>query len=55
MPLNPLCREDCKGLCPQCGTNLNTETCDCAQEWEDPRLAALKQFQVKSQTSNVKS
>ncbi len=30
MPLVPLCREDCKGLCPDCGINLNEETCGCA-------------------------
>jgi uncharacterized protein len=47
LPMKPLCREDCKGLCPQCGTNLNTGTCDCAPEWEDPRLAALKQFKSR--------
>ena len=40
--MKPLCREDCKGLCAQCGTNLNTDTCECAPVWEDPRLAALK-------------
>lgn len=44
LPMKPLCREDCQGLCPQCGTNLNTGTCDCAPMWEDPRLAALKQL-----------
>jgi uncharacterized protein len=42
LPMKPLCREDCRGLCPQCGTNLNTGTCDCAPVWEDPRLAPLK-------------
>jgi uncharacterized protein len=42
LPMKPLCRDDCKGLCPQCGTNLNTGTCGCDQKWEDPRLAALK-------------
>ena len=42
LPMKPLCREDCKGLCAQCGTNLNTGTCACAPEWEDPRLAPLK-------------
>jgi uncharacterized protein len=42
LPMKPLCREDCKGLCPQCGTNLNTETCQCQFTWEDPRLAGLK-------------
>lgn len=42
LPMKPLCRDDCKGLCPQCGTNWNTGTCTCTTKWEDPRLAALK-------------
>jgi uncharacterized protein len=42
LPMKPLCREDCKGLCANCGTNLNDATCDCQVRWEDPRLAALK-------------
>ena len=42
LPMKPLCTEDCKGLCPQCGTNLNTGTCSCEAVWEDPRLAPLK-------------
>jgi uncharacterized protein len=42
LPMKPLHAEDCKGLCPQCGTNLNTGTCACETGWEDPRLAALK-------------
>jgi uncharacterized protein len=42
LPMKPLCRDDCKGLCPQCGTNLNTGTCGCTPAWEDPRLAALR-------------
>ena len=42
LPMKPLCRDDCQGLCPQCGTNLNTGTCSCAPVWEDPRLAPLK-------------
>ena len=29
LPMKPLCRDDCKGLCPECGTNLNRGTCDC--------------------------
>ncbi len=47
LPMKPLCREDCQGLCAQCGTNLNTGTCDCAPVWEDPRLAALKALKGK--------
>ena len=46
LPMKPLCRPDCKGLCPSCGTNLNTGTCDCNARWEDPRLAALKAIKV---------
>ena len=38
-----LCREDCKGLCPTCGKNLNEGPCDCKPEG-DPRFAALKQL-----------
>ena len=42
LPMKPLCREACKGLCVHCGANFNTETCNCAPQWTDPRLAALK-------------
>ncbi len=42
LPMKPLCSEACKGLCAQCGTNLNKATCDCKPSWSDPRLAALK-------------
>jgi uncharacterized protein len=42
LPMKPLCREDCKGICPICGTNRNTTTCSCEVRWEDPRLAGLK-------------
>ncbi len=41
-PMKPLCVEGCRGLCPQCGGNLNRETCACAVGWQDPRLAPLK-------------
>jgi uncharacterized protein len=37
-----LCRPDCKGLCPQCGINLNEDRCDCAWEEPDPRWEALR-------------
>jgi len=42
LPMKPLCTDDCKGLCPVCGTNLNRGSCDCKREWEDPRMAALR-------------
>lgn len=38
-----LCREDCRGLCPGCGVNLNEISCECKPE-TDPRLAALGQL-----------
>ena len=40
LPLAPLCRDDCAGLCPTCGANRNTDTCDCTAP-VDPRWAAL--------------
>jgi len=44
LPLKPLCREGCKGLCPHCGVNRNEESCDCKEAWIDPRLAPLQQL-----------
>ncbi len=44
LPVKPLCRPDCKGLCPVCGHNRNKGDCSCATEEGDPRLAALKLF-----------
>ena len=45
LPMKPLCRADCQGLCVVCGTNLNRAMCDCKREWDDPRLAPLKALQ----------
>jgi len=43
LPMKPLCSEDCKGLCPTCGANLNDGPCTCTEAIEiDPRLAAFK-------------
>ena len=42
LPMKPLCQDDCRGLCPQCGTNLNQSACACAPAWKDPRLAPLE-------------
>lgn len=44
LPMKPLCREDCQGLCPVCGTNRNRETCACQPTWVDPRLAVLEKL-----------
>jgi uncharacterized protein len=42
----PLCREDCRGLCPRCGANLNEGECGCRAETGDPRLAVLRTIKV---------
>src|SRR6476646_1449177 len=47
LPMKPLCREDCQGLCPVCGVNRNRETCTCQSQWVDPRLEALKAIKTK--------
>ncbi len=47
IPYAPICREDCKGLCPQCGIDRNSATCTC-QPPIDPRLAALKGLKIPS-------
>ncbi|MBP6632887.1 MAG: DUF177 domain-containing protein [Kofleriaceae bacterium] len=47
VPYAPLCREDCQGLCPQCGTDRNTQTCQC-QRPVDPRFAALAGLKLPS-------
>jgi uncharacterized protein len=46
VPLKVICRQDCKGLCPQCGKNLNTESCSCAEP-TDERWSALKELREK--------
>ena len=38
------CSDDCKGLCPVCGVNLNHESCDCETDFIDPRMAKLKEL-----------
>jgi uncharacterized protein len=49
LPLRAVCREDCRGLCPHCGRNLNQEQCSCEEPVEDPRWAALKDIREKLQ------
>lgn len=44
LPLQVLCDENCNGLCPTCGKNLNDKPCQCDQDQIDPRLEALKHF-----------
>lgn len=42
IPLQPLCREDCKGLCPVCGIDLNKNECNCDDTVYDPRFAIFR-------------
>lgn len=49
VPLKTVCREECKGLCPHCGKNLNEGSCSCAPPAEDPRWDALKEIREKLQ------
>ena len=42
LPMKPLCAEACRGLCPECGANLNRADCGCEPRWVDPRLEPLK-------------
>ena len=41
-PMKTLCREDCKGLCPVCGKDLNKGDCDCDTTYRDPRFESLR-------------
>lgn len=41
LPMKPVCKTDCKGLCPVCGNDLNVRQCRCRKEEIDPRLAVL--------------
>ncbi|MDR1778137.1 MAG: YceD family protein [Desulfovibrio sp.] len=60
LPESPLCRPDCKGVCPGCGTNLNEGRCACAEPAPDPRLAVLRAIRIpprgrSQQTNNTAS
>ncbi|MDX1492439.1 MAG: DUF177 domain-containing protein [Longimicrobiales bacterium] len=46
LAVNPfvVCKPECKGLCPQCGQDLNEGSCDCTRDETDPRWAALRQL-----------
>jgi uncharacterized protein len=43
-PLRQVCKEECKGLCPDCGTNLNMAACGCKDKKIDPRMALLEEL-----------
>jgi uncharacterized protein len=47
LPVKQICNAGCKGLCPQCGANLNTESCHCVSTMSDPRWSALEDIRKK--------
>ncbi|MCL2766246.1 MAG: DUF177 domain-containing protein [Peptococcaceae bacterium] len=47
LPMKAICREECRGLCPHCGCNLNTGECGCAGEDIDPRFSVLSELLKK--------
>lgn len=47
VPAKPLCAEQCKGLCPICGIDLNKEMCNCSRESLNLKFAALQDFKVQ--------
>ena len=47
LPVRSLCRQDCKGLCPRCGHNLNSEPCTCEETPSDPRWGALSELRSR--------
>lgn len=48
LPDKILCRDECLGICPECGHDLNTDMCGCVRGMGDPRLAVLKNIQIKT-------
>jgi uncharacterized protein len=46
VPMKPLCNENCAGLCPSCGQNLNQGECGCPSPDTDPRWANLRRITV---------
>jgi uncharacterized protein len=46
LPVKPLCRPDCRGICPRCGADLNRSACRCTGSSVDPRLAVLRNLKL---------
>jgi uncharacterized protein len=54
LPYKPLCREECKGLCPRCGTDLNVESCGCSNARSSSPFAVLKNLEWRSRNQEKK-
>ncbi len=46
LPQKPVCSRNCKGLCPNCGKNLNDESCECEEQGGDPRMEIFRNMKV---------
>lgn len=55
VPVGPLCRPDCPGLCPQCGADLSQTTCDCTVDTRDPRWSVLDALMSKDAEKSADS
>ncbi len=53
-PLTPVCKADCRGLCSECGIDLNAATCSCDRRSVDPRLAVLNELLARSTNNDSK-
>ncbi len=51
IPMKPLCRDECRGLCPVCGGNRNLVECACQERAPDPRLAGLAELAARLRKS----
>jgi len=54
IPMKPLCRDDCRGLCAQCGQNLNSDTCDCAAPVVNPAFSGLRALKERLENNSWK-
>jgi uncharacterized protein len=48
VPMKKLCSDDCKGLCPKCGKNLNEGSCNCSEKIIDPRWELIEKLKSKN-------
>lgn len=55
IPMHPLCQSDCRGLCPQCGEDLNQVRCQCHSEPIDLRWKGLEKFKYKESDAKSKT
>ena len=54
IPMKPLCQQDCAGLCPTCGANLNHSSCNCPPKPADPRWSKLSELVLTDKETSVK-